>query len=766
MDLKGAVLRNFYSVGTLVNEATPERFFSLKVPHYQRPYKWDAARVKSLIEDWKDNSDSHHEKSKGYFAGAIVTVAGAELSEHSLIDGQQRVTTLFLTNYINFIIIRQLILIDIRERRCGKLESLSEKLFKSARFVFRDEAIINHFKSTSKFIKEYSDDDKMERFHNEKDDFEDENVNGLEKNPIDEFYERLWVVKPEIKEDSLEIKDATIQILSDYIKPDALNLHYDRNSYNSSLVKVLSRFYIDTNAGVRVTAEVVDSEWLSESEQVYATALITILEKFEQICLELEKDNLRIFLFEMHKLITEFLEQVTLCVIQTGAVDDAYTLFEVMNDRALALDDLDLIKNQFFKEFVQKNVNQEEQLIDQKIQSLDKQWGDSIFNHRAIRAQDKKLIPYLSTVFLTGDDSITNTKNEKYRLYLKNYLDKNDQYDGQTIQRDFNIFQVCYELINIVGLRYQKREEESLTVEFNLESTDFQKTIYFLNALKQDGVTSGLVNFVLITISQLSPEFDIRFSTEFIKLLVLNGSKFEAELAQSFSTARNPVVTRDKVKIAIDNIHKQSRIMWNFSMMASNAELPRNLAKEVIKEFNISSNGSIEPIEVKKSEHDALQSDFYNWLSNWNYDKDSRFKIKTLFARLLKFSLEDDKLIQKPTITTINSNLIAGLELDHLVPQNPREPSMLSVTEQDRELYIHSLANMMPLPKKQNIQKSNYPLEDSIKFYEDSGLDKHFLIDQIKELLEEARADSGSPSKFFSTRKKELIKYFQQIVEF
>ena len=41
MDLKGAILRNFYNVGTLVTQPTPEEFFSLKVPHYQRPYKWD-----------------------------------------------------------------------------------------------------------------------------------------------------------------------------------------------------------------------------------------------------------------------------------------------------------------------------------------------------------------------------------------------------------------------------------------------------------------------------------------------------------------------------------------------------------------------------------------------------------------------------------------------------------------------------------------------------------------------------------------------------
>lgn len=41
MNLNGAVLRNFYNVGTIVTEPNPVDYYSLKVPHYQRPYNWD-----------------------------------------------------------------------------------------------------------------------------------------------------------------------------------------------------------------------------------------------------------------------------------------------------------------------------------------------------------------------------------------------------------------------------------------------------------------------------------------------------------------------------------------------------------------------------------------------------------------------------------------------------------------------------------------------------------------------------------------------------
>lgn len=41
------------------------------------------------------------------------------------------------------------------------------------------------------------------------------------------------------------------------------------------------------------------------------------------------------------------LEHIKFCVIITGNENDAYTLFEVLNDRALDIEDLDLIKNLF-----------------------------------------------------------------------------------------------------------------------------------------------------------------------------------------------------------------------------------------------------------------------------------------------------------------------------------------------------------------------------------------------------------------------------------
>lgn len=765
MDLKGAVLRSFYEVGTLVTQATPAEYFSLKVPHYQRPYKWDAERVSQLIKDWKENRDLSANQSHDYFAGAVVTVAGEDSKEHSLIDGQQRVTTLFLTNYINFILIRHLIFLDIRRKRCGKLESLSKKLNDSAKFLFRDESLKKEFENTSEFIKKYSDDEEMDELHQL---IESGASNG--SNPLDEFRDKLWLNSGQIGKtgvvDKVQQQKSSVQHLSSKILENSLNLHYDRASYNVSLAKVLAHFYVDTSSGI--SFETLDDELLSESEKVYSTALKTIIKTFISEFEPLEGTEDTKYIFNIHEMISEFLSQVKLCVIQTGAVDDAYTLFEVMNDRALALDDLDLIKNQFFKHFVQRNSdNLDDDAIDTEIQLLDKQWGDDIFNALNTRDNDKKLVSYFGTVFLTGKTKITNTKNDKYRESIKEYLEKNNHYGTSDIQRDFNVFQVCFEIIKKLSLPYNKRENRSLAVEHGLYTTDFTKTMYFLNALKQDGVTSGLMNFVLKTIAVFSKDFDINFSKKFISLLVTKQSMLEQEIDQIFSNTAF-INKKNELKQAVETIQKQSRLIWITSMMSSNADVPRELSISIIKKYSLNPElkNQIVPIGlIRPNDTASLVSSFNDWLKNWSYVKDSKFKVKTLFARLLKYNLTNDAVSLTTMQTTIADTAIEALELDHLVPQKQGVNSLFTMSEQEQELYIHSISNMMPLPKTQNVRKSNGNLEDTLDFYEQAGLERHFLIVDIRKLVEEVKTGKISISEFFETRKKDLIEYFNQIVK-
>jgi len=66
------------------------------IPDYQRPYKWDEEKCETL---WNDITIFFDEKKEGeeYFLGTIVTCKGDDSkNEIEIIDGQQRITSLFL----------------------------------------------------------------------------------------------------------------------------------------------------------------------------------------------------------------------------------------------------------------------------------------------------------------------------------------------------------------------------------------------------------------------------------------------------------------------------------------------------------------------------------------------------------------------------------------------------------------------------------------------------------------------------------------------
>ena len=63
------------------------------VPDYQRPYAWDKDKCEILWDDLKDFFDNEEEE---YFLGTIVICKGENENETHVIDGQQRITSLFL----------------------------------------------------------------------------------------------------------------------------------------------------------------------------------------------------------------------------------------------------------------------------------------------------------------------------------------------------------------------------------------------------------------------------------------------------------------------------------------------------------------------------------------------------------------------------------------------------------------------------------------------------------------------------------------------
>ena len=85
---------NKQSVETLLGSGKTKPFV---IPEYQRPYAWTSEQVETLFEDlWEFTTTSGGtERDGSYFLDSIVSYEN-ENGEQEIIDGQQRITSLFL----------------------------------------------------------------------------------------------------------------------------------------------------------------------------------------------------------------------------------------------------------------------------------------------------------------------------------------------------------------------------------------------------------------------------------------------------------------------------------------------------------------------------------------------------------------------------------------------------------------------------------------------------------------------------------------------
>ena len=81
-----------FSVSRLFEETYP-----LVIPRWQRDYAWDPDdQVKVFLEDLTEFfEEARNERNRYYLLGQVIVV-GNDSDEYEIVDGQQRLTTLFL----------------------------------------------------------------------------------------------------------------------------------------------------------------------------------------------------------------------------------------------------------------------------------------------------------------------------------------------------------------------------------------------------------------------------------------------------------------------------------------------------------------------------------------------------------------------------------------------------------------------------------------------------------------------------------------------
>lgn len=80
------------SIGSIDNK---EQSIFFEIPPYQRLYEWNKEQIQTLLNDIKTKIDEN--KNKEYFIGNVVV--SQKDDKYLLIDGQQRLTTLFLIGF-------------------------------------------------------------------------------------------------------------------------------------------------------------------------------------------------------------------------------------------------------------------------------------------------------------------------------------------------------------------------------------------------------------------------------------------------------------------------------------------------------------------------------------------------------------------------------------------------------------------------------------------------------------------------------------------
>jgi len=770
MKLKGAWLRNSYNLCSTDGSSLKEKL-RVNIPFYQRPFKWEKDHINKLITDFLEHTKEKPNKDEEkYFAGSIVTVEKENNEYHDIIDGQQRITTVYLLNYLRFLILRGYIEKSISSGKLPRVSRAANNL-KESYINMVGKGRNCDFNALEDHL--YSEIKKFEEIDVTKPDYEDE----LNKFLYD-YQQKIKLPEKKLK-DEVEYKKEFHEKLKELLNNEELALRYSRLSLNNKLKESLTKVYIEVSEDRDLKVETIGEDGKNNSSndsivEKYTTSITDIYESLKEW---LDENNSYFkgasFLDraeEIINIINDFLEKVEFCLIRTGNEDDAYTLFEVLNDRALEIDDLDLVKNHFYKEYCNKgSVPDNDNELDKQIETLDNIWGDEVFS-QDMRDKHSKLTAYLTTVFLTGYVDLDPNDKQRYRDRIsEGYLDDlyfkpKKEYRYVNIKNDFRMFQAIKKMIVDsfdLPIQKSKRKKESLESENRNDRSITYKAMHLLNALDLDGVKPALINIIL---------------KKYIDNYANKGND-EIKIDQFIDYINRLINDKNHEEDEFIDIHNCAKNLWVLSLLAKDYKKPREYAKTIIEKNNFKDYDRYR-IDIKSDLLKNSEKEFLSWTDKWRYGSKQidDFKIKLLFMKLFQTIKDDEKL----KFTAFKYSCpVNELELEHIEARNynaeyefmyfePKEPNV------ERKDYVNALGNFMIIDKENNKIKSDSPANSATEYYKDMGIAKnHWIAEELDNLLKqegEGKNITGECVKipkesFFDERKKRLINYFFSILK-
>ncbi len=740
MELKGAEIRNLMELcNSMPKNGDENKKLNVIIPYYQRPYKWEETQIKNLFEDYFKNDQ------KEYFVGSVVMVENND-GGFEIIDGQQRITTLFLLNYLKFIFLRAYIEELIIVKRVLKIDRYLLKLENTAENIFN-----------TGFIKEirtvHTQINNLLEQANEEENTELKEV--LYEQALKEYQETLGLPGKNLSDKEKYLNEYR-KGLSEVLLKSCLTLNYRRSSYNEKIKEALKCCYIEISNVKNPKLDIISNTDLDDPIATqYKKALGYEFDALIANCPSVGEKPLN-YTESLVNTIEEMINRIRFCVVITGNESDAYTLFEVLNDRSLTIEDLDLTKNLLFKWYC-NHTSEGEQIKDQNIEKADQMWVEDIFSGLT-RKEEAKLISFFAAEYFTADESQKFNDTARYRESIeKNYLQLRPIYNGVDLLNDIKIYDMIAIILREMEFKYQKKAEKVIETETSGQKSITYRTLNLLNALKLYGVMPAIINFILkkyILLNEecTAAEYDINKFTAYIKGLANDKENSKEEYKE---------------------IHNVSYELWRFALLSKDSEVPRSVAKKYISRNYVYKTD----FEYKANVETNLKEHFRNWIYDWKYGNgDGQLKAKVLFINLFENSKKDNQLQKLPIRIQFNTKAV---QLDHLEAEEvdvaAKEKYFEPVNAHEtREMYVNGLGNFMIMDREDNVKKTNLPLQDAMNVYDEMA-PGHWMLEEVRELLAD---DSFSKEvviageiyripkeEFFNERKARMFSYFYALLQ-
>lgn len=745
MDLKGAEIRNVLELCMKIGTKTKVPL-QVNVPYYQRPYRWDEKRINNLIEDYVKNKEENDNAE--YFVGSVVLVEDSyKENKYDIIDGQQRITTVFLLNYLKFIIQRGYIE-ELISTKNVNLDSPLKDLQATYANLFGQSHSLEFSKLREDII------EKMEELN----DLTEEEREKVYGEMLELYRNRVYL--PERDFSDLEKYYDNYESLQNlFLNNDTLSLTYDRSTFNGVLKNALSKACVIVSKDDNPRLELIGRE--EENDQNIIQYLNALKFEFNAITQHIEHNKKHLqYTRNYISFIDEMINNIRFCVIITGNEKDAYTLFEVLNDRAMEIDDLELIKNLFLKAYCNTSGDQDK-IIDHNIGKLDELWGDEIFT-RDLSDTHRKLISYLGVLYLTADDKAFTNKIERYREvledgYLKHFNINSNKYTFTMAINDISVYRMIKSIFQVYNLKIRNALGPCIDAENDPSVSITYKAFHLLNALKFNGVMPLLTNVII---------------KYYMDEIHKNGSKVDIKEFEKYIVDLKYDNSHSKYRI----IHEQAFKLWQAALLCKDYEIPRKIAKKGMQSVFINC-WKPEDITIDVEMYSEMIKEFRKWIANWQYNKSTNenIKLKVLFINLFKTKLSTDKM-SLSFDTAVYSFNTDKLQLDHMEADKPNDNHLEKYfspkdNHELREKYTNSLGNFMILDSENNNNKNNSPLYDAMKYYENM-CKGHWLNEMTREMLikyHEPVYINGKEypvpnEQFFNERASRLKTYFEAII--